>query len=151
MNKPKFRAWDDVNKIMVTDFNERKRLETPDGFYMHSLDVVNGNEIYAKLKFATRQEMIFRPFKEMSLMQYTGLKDKNGVEIYEGDVVKQTAGEYSYIGAVEKDCYQFYIDGINPFDSYSFDDVADTSDCTADLTIIGNIHANPELLNEVEK
>ncbi|MGM0217674.1 YopX family protein [Enterococcus sp. AZ126] len=131
MNEPKFRAYlKSINKVLpVCELSFRDNDDLPIG--------VDGCEMWYRTD-------------EVILMQSTGLKDKNGVEIFEGDVVKQTTGEYSYVGAVEKDCYQFYIDGINPFDSYSFDDVADTNNCTADLIIIGNIHANPELL-EVEK
>ena len=130
MNKPKFRAWLIVNKNM---YNVR-------GFDIAKNEVcIYSDDIYMT---ATRK------FDDMIIMQYTGLKDKNGVEIYEGDVVKQVAGEYSYIGAVEKDCYQFYIDGIDSLVAYSFDDVADTSNCTADLEVIGNIHENPELLKK---
>ncbi len=148
MNKPKFRAWDKVNKIMVNDFNGRKRIETPDGFYMHSLDVVNGNEIYAKLKLATRQEMIFRPFKEMPLMQYTGLKDVNDVEIYEGDIVKTLAGNIQVVVFVigsETNAQDSRIAQFNCYDNRGYFHFDQNDE------IIGNIHANPELLNEVEK
>lgn len=47
---------------------------------------------------------------------------------------------------MKKDCYQFYIDLIDRNDAVSFADIADTSDCIADLAIMGNIYDNPELL-----
>ena len=78
--------------------------------------------------------------------QSTGLKDKNGVEIFEGDIVQYRDGEYSYLGIVKRDCYQFFIDGIEPDDNYDFIDVSNTFDGTSSLEIIGNIHENPELL-----
>ncbi|MGP5429324.1 YopX family protein [Enterococcus malodoratus] len=87
---------------------------------------------------------------EVILMQSTGLKDKNGVEIFEGDVVNYDDGEFSYIGSVKKDCYQFYINGIEPVDSYDFIDVSNTFDGTTSLTIIGNIYENLELLEAIE-
>lgn len=82
--------------------------------------------------------------------QFIGLKDKNGVEIFEGDIVQYRDGEYSYLGIVKRDCYQFFIDGIEPDDSYDFIDVSNTFDETSSLEIIGNIHENPELLEGIE-
>lgn len=83
--------------------------------------------------------------------QSTGLKDKNGVEIFEGDIVQYRDGEYSYLGIVKRDCYQFFIDGIEPDDNYDFIDVSNTFDGTSSLEIIGNIHENPELLEKASE
>ena len=82
--------------------------------------------------------------------QSIGLKDKNGVEIFEGDIVQYRDGEYSYLGIVKRDCYQFFIDGIEPDDNYDFIDVSNTFDGTSSLEILGNIHENPELLEGTE-
>lgn len=71
------------------------------------------------------------------LMQYTGLKDKNGKEIYEGDVVKWGAGVKETV--IFRDA-KFCIEGI---DSYSIPLLK--NDCK-DFEIIGNIYENPELL-----
>ncbi|HCJ4335190.1 TPA: YopX family protein [Listeria monocytogenes] len=85
-------------------------------------------------------------FDDVELMQYTGLKDKNGKKIFEGDIVKNINGEYSYIGIVNKDRYTFYIKGVAPKDNYDFADVSDTVTGKSSLIVIGNIHENPELL-----
>lgn len=71
--------------------------------------------------------------------QYTGLTDKNGKKIFEGDVVKLYLIDGEEIGVIkynDKMCrFMFFTkDG-----SYSFDD-------TDDFEVIGNIHDNPELL-----
>ncbi|OFI48843.1 hypothetical protein BG261_05490 [Floricoccus tropicus] len=87
---------------------------------------------------------------ELELMQYTGLKDKDGAEIYEGDIVSYNFFEFSFIGVVKNDCYCFYIEDVFD-DTHDFDDFVDTTNGTPkcdDLIVIGNIYENPELLEQ---
>ncbi len=82
------------------------------------------------------------------LMQYTGLKDKNGKEIYEGDIIKICAeglgGEA--IGKIVYDEYDLAFVLKN--------EVEELSECLwyaeQQLEVIGNIYDNPELLKEGE-
>ena len=85
------------------------------------------------------------------LMQSTGLKDKNGKEIFEGDVVTdgQTVGDikhhqtYGFYMIDDKGIERFFSDGncIEDFEE-------DAETISAILEIIGNIYENPELLEE---
>lgn len=69
---------------------------------------------------------------EPVLMQYTGLKDKNGVEIYEGDIVRYTLDGELFTMNIE---FVFQ-------DNLTGYDITDENE----PEIIGNIYENPELL-----
>lgn len=69
------------------------------------------------------------------LMQYTGLKDKNGREIHEGDVLMVE-------GCIEPQ--EVYWDGDRPL--FRTKQFALTVSTRFDAEVIGNIHQNPELL-----
>ena len=77
--------------------------------------------------------------------QFTGLLDKNGKEIYEGDIVREHANDYTPI--YQNGIYMAYnVDKINdPYVSTQFN-VIWRNDCE----VIGNIHDNPELMGETK-
>ena len=70
MREIKFRAWDFVNKIMDEDI---------------FIDGAGNAYDYASTTYNTPNTEIQRC--EFPVMQYTGMEDKNGVEIYEGDIL----------------------------------------------------------------
>jgi len=74
---------------------------------------------------------------DIPLMQYTGLKDKNGKEIYEGDIVMGMHGDTAVIGQV-----RYTEESIYP--TYGWDIMIQYPQKS--IEVIGNIYENPELL-----
>ncbi len=92
--------------------------------------------------------------------QYTGLTDKNGKRIWEGDVITDFRGEYSYVvcfGECELEVINFYCrhhGAKNPHKAYGLyaKPISGSKfgnglfENNESLEVIGNIHDNPELL-----
>ena len=123
---PKFRAWDKLFKEMV-QVNALVLDEQ-----VVKVTYKNGN--------VAKEDM-----KEYELMQSTGLFDRNGKEVFVGDIVKCTRGchhevylEKEYGGTFIGGMPAIYLKGL--LSGYAW---------TEDEEIIGNIYENPELL-EVE-
>lgn len=75
--------------------------------------------------------------------EFTGLKDKNGKEIYEGDWIKNTNDEMDYFeGQVDFSDGIFWISEGEGKPAY----ILGQHDSKNDLEVIGNIYENPELL-----
>lgn len=131
--KPKFRAWDVHEKKMFTN---------------DQLIIWNGN-VYAN----DNPELNVNNLKgwsidEKYLMQYTGLRDKNGREIYEGDVVRYECCFESYVEEViydDKHCNFGTIDKDEK--TFSFDALISDFDVDC-FEVVGNKYENLELLGE---
>lgn len=119
----KFRAWNFKSKKMFHD----EFFVTPDG------------EAYSNYG----ADMPF----DVELMQYTGLKDRNGVEIYEGDIVVIGSLEGSPLGAVEYDL-DWGAYNIKDNEKYQFGGERVCIYTTDRFEVIGNIYENPDLLTQ---
>jgi len=143
MREIKFRAWDNGKKEWIEDFS-----------------FVGGNWWIDEYKNDSLENK--RPFENSELMQYTGLKDKNGKEIYEGDIViggMNYSGEQFYKGYVywfEDGAEYWALADFSEFGGKWNDrftklvegiDEDDDSTETDTLEIIGNVYENPDLLN----
>jgi hypothetical protein len=70
-----------------------------------------------------------------NLMQFTGLKDKNGKEIYEGDIIDNEGARQKYEVQFHKGCFCISRGGLG---YHIFNE--------KEVEVIGNIYENPELL-----
>ena len=124
MRPIKFRAWNTTTKMMV----DLKAI-TP-------LAMAHG----------LKQDGLFIPFNEAwLLMQFTGLHDKNGKEIWEGDILRSVYGEADNIAGVVVYCaFEFIIQRPRRKSWHQFGPIVDEEG--HGYEVLGNIYENPELL-----
>ncbi len=133
MREIKFRAWNRLNGKMYENVGYRNGLIFIDYDY-DEYDFECEGDIIINSNYILDEDIT-------EIMQYTGLKDKNGNEIYEGDIVEELNGERHPIVYEEYrfDVYGFYDTGYD----IAGDGFSEGSD---KFKVIGNIYENPELL-----
>ena len=131
MGAIKFRAWDTLNKQWL---NLQEITLAFDGAVMAVSDM--DGEVYG--------------LHQVKLCQYTGLIDKQGKEVYEGDVVR---GTYHLLtrGFIQVTAQVVYSEGFAVWDAYCLSFRQPLWHYRDDMVVIGNIYENPYLVKEVRQ
>jgi len=137
----KFRAWNTDRKKMITSF---------DGITQNSIGDSTTHNLRLLSSSYSGADM-FRPNwgRNVILMQYTGLRDKNGVEIYEGDIIKNIQADVNEVFWYNEEpsfCYRNYHAEALPLGCDS--NATMEGELFTQDEVIGNIYENPELLNQ---
>lgn len=91
--------------------------------------------------------LIERQFDEVELMQSTGLKDKNGVEIFEGDIVVNQYANVGYVAYLQQEAGFVVVKKKSDY-RLGHRITGESYDVATNHEVIGNIHSNPELLDK---
>lgn len=132
----KFRVWDEEEKTMWRHEN---------------IGYIN---FYDKVIWLRHGGFLDMDYNPCTLMQYTGLKDKNGKEIYEGDILLLEKGTKRTVFNVPGGfAIESLDDDLNKYGKEIFVPIEGLSDeqnasFIKSTKVIGNVYENPELLEE---
>lgn len=122
---PRYRAWDKSTKAMYEDGD------------IVSIDIEK-SQIYVKTPFF--EQLNCYNFRDIDLMQSTGFTDKDGKDIFRGDIVTSRNDLFKGVVSLRQDMGAYVIKLIGYKDFVHLRAVANT------VEIVGNVWENPELL-----
>ena len=133
MNRPiKFRVWEKITNRYLQELGI---------YYWHIPYSLDGEEITGEANLFGLSELLRH--NNFVAQQYTGLTDKNGKEIYEGDIVKYKTWTGSHDGITEEHQTQVQFKDGAYYPRYIDDECEDS--WVYDLEVVGNIMETPHL------
>jgi uncharacterized phage protein (TIGR01671 family) len=153
----RFRAWDESNKVMHFDFQFIKSGNDGNDWIIFTSD--NQTLSWDKIKNDGTIHPFNNPYfqQQLHISQFTGLKDKNGKEIYESDILKISWSEWSTRGYLQSS------DMTNEYEEIVTVKYKAPNFCfflkngkqtnlrnSATVEVIGNIYENPNLLQDAK-
>ena len=148
----KFRVWDKITNRYLQELGI---------YYWHIPYSLDGEEITGEANLFGLSQLLRH--NNFVAQQYTGLTDKNGEEIYEGDIVKiNRCYTRPFVNEKQQIDYRFIDDGevevgqvlwgwnsqkyLVSYEHIRYDDIEDFDKPSHKVEVIGNIFENPELL-----
>lgn len=134
MGEIKFRAWDKKQKKMLYYDTDVTPCITFNGVCQRPMPTADGSLYHSNISI------------DYTLMQSTGQKDKNGVEDWVGDIVKNKIGGITYYREIVQAESGAFCISLPTMDTSGGESLIMLITCKHEN--VGNIHDNPELLEE---
>ena len=133
--EPRYRAWDKDSKVMRP---WKDLILTKDG----------GNDFWL---IGYKENSCITSFDhDQILMQSTGLKDKNGVEIFEGDILVNQYGNVGYVAYLQQEAGFVVVKKKSDY-RLGHRNTGESYDVTTNHEVIGNFWENPNLLEQANE
>ncbi len=147
MKAIEFRAWDERNKVMHNDFQFFGSGTDANDWICFQSDKEKPDARGIGITFNNPYLI-----QQLKIMQFTGLLDKNGKEIFEGDMLKLIM-DTSYDTGTIPSFIEDHREVVVPIE-WVQEKMGYVPECLEDyvsIEVIGNIYENPELVKQLEE
>ena len=136
----KFRCWSESYKKYLED------MQYPNGHSMLWIFASDGTPYHIEVGFdGLESTPLHLKIGEVVLEQFTGLTDRNGTEIYEGDIVFIPEVQRKYVVFYQNGCFKLY--HADPsLNTLVWGTIERVEELVWDTEVIGNVHSTPDLI-----